>query len=97
MFNLKDKRILGVLVAGTALCGCNVGMAPTGGSPAEMEANFKKEPPEQQIRTIQMSPASPERKAQLIKDIQTKYGLKPDGEATPAAAPPAGGLPPAHG
>jgi len=73
---LKKLCLLGVAVA---LTGCNMGMAPSGGSTADVQANFQKEDPQVQIKTIQGSPASPERKAQLIKAIEDKYGVKAEG------------------
>jgi len=54
----------------------NIGMAPTGGTPEEVERNFKNEPAQMQIDTIKRSPASPERKAQLIHDVEVRTGYK---------------------
>jgi len=75
---------LGLLVLGIALCGCNMGMAPSGGSSAEVEANFKKMDAKKQIEIIKSSPASAERKAQLIKEIEDRTGVKDDGNSAVA-------------
>ncbi len=72
---------------GVVLGGCNMGMAPSGGDSAQVIANFQKEDPQQQIRTIQSSPASPERKAQLIKDIEDKYHIQAQAPAPGSQAP----------
>lgn len=75
---LKDFAKLAILttLCTTAISGCNVGNAPSVDSPKEVEANFQKEDPQEQIKTIQNSPASAEKKAELIKAIETKYGIK---------------------
>lgn len=71
----KYKQI-GLIALAMAVVGCNMGDAPSGGSAAEVQANFDKEDPQKQIQTIQGSPASPEKKAQLIKAIEDKYHVK---------------------
>jgi hypothetical protein len=80
-----EKLVLGVVIM-ASLTGCDVGNAPSGGSPAEVENNFKKEDPQTQINTIRMSPASEERKAQLIKEIEDKYHIKASDAPTGAPA-----------
>jgi hypothetical protein len=75
MIKTEARQTLLCLVA-ISLVGCNVGMAPSGGDKAQVEANFKQLDPQEQIRIIQSSPAPPDRKASLIKDIETKYGVK---------------------
>ena len=72
----RTKLILGALVLAGSAVGCdNIGNAPSGGDTKQVEANFAALPPEQQIQTIQLSPASPEKKAELIKAIQDKYHI----------------------
>jgi len=72
---IKIPKSAGLLAFAVILVGCSSD-APTGGSAAQIEANFQKEDPQKQIAVIQGSPASPERKAQLIKEIEDKYHIK---------------------
>jgi hypothetical protein len=76
ILNKFSKSALLLSVAMVVTAGCNAGMAPAVNSPAEVEKNFKEEDPQQQIKVIQMSPAPPAKKAELIKAIEDKYGIK---------------------
>ena len=96
MRTFRTLKIVTGLVGGIVLFGCDsIGNAPSGGSPAEVESNFKKEDPQQQIRVVQNSPASPEKKAALIKEIEARTGVKaaPAGPSSNAPNPMANGAP----
>jgi len=91
---MSNGQRWGLTIALSAIlaAGCNVGNAPSGPqTPEAIQAEFDKQNPQEQIKVIQSSPASPERKAQLIKAIEDKYHVKA-GEApvqkgtTPAVA-----------
>lgn len=93
--NVAKTMILGTLLI-APLGGCSVGDAPSGGSSAEVEANFKKLDPQEQIKIIQAGPAPADQKAKLIKDIEDKYGIKANAAAENHGAPnPADAAPPA--
>ena len=69
------------LVSGVLVDGCSIGDAAKGPDPAEIEQRKNSLPPDQQIKLLQTSPMPAVEKAQKIKEIEDKYGVK-------AGAPP---------
>jgi len=97
-----DTRKLILAGAALALAGCNMGMAVDGGSAQDIKNRFQSMDPQAQIKVIQGSPASPEKKAELIKAIEDKYhitagatpvagGSQSNPAGAPRSAPPVGG------
>jgi len=75
---------------GSVICGCNVGMQPTGPSVEEINAIRSKWPPEKQIEGIQFSPMPPAEKKRRIAEIRKKYNMPdetPSSNPTPGRAP----------
>lgn len=67
--------------------GCNLGMAPSGGSNEEVKANFDKLSLEDRANTIMKSPASMEFKKQRIKEMYEKEGKQPPADLFNNAGP----------
>jgi len=70
----KSVIILGACIAAWAVCGCNVGQTPAGGSDADVKAYFDKQPLDVRAKQIMGSPAPTEQKLARIKDMYKKEG-----------------------
>jgi hypothetical protein len=79
----------GVLAAGFAATGCNIGNAPEPMSGDEARAAVEKLSPEQQIEWINRSPMPPAEKQKKIDEIKAKHGLQGGANATSAPGAPA--------
>jgi len=90
--NIKKRFKLGAAVlcfTAVLASGCsNIGNAPQGPDPAQVQAEFSKQDPQKQIQGIQYAPIPAAEKEKKIEEIEKKYGIK-RGEA-PAQK---GGLP----
>jgi hypothetical protein len=64
---------LGALVV---LTGCNAGSAPEPMADADVKKTIDGMSPEQRIKFIEGSPASPEEKARQIAEIKAQNGIK---------------------
>ena len=84
------KKSLSLLSIAVGICsamgGCNVGMAPSGGSEAEIKAAFDKQPLEERAKSILGSPASIEFKTQRIKEMYDKEGKEVPPDLLPTGA-----------
>lgn len=90
---MKQMRLPILGIVAIALTGCSIGMAPKGPDANEVQQEFSKMPPDQQIKGIQHSPLPAAEKEKRIKEIEEKYGvsrsdektgLPPTGPATPS-------------
>ncbi len=66
--------VVGAAVVASALTGCNVGMAPAGGSDAEVKAFFDKQPLDVRAKQTMASPAPYDFKIKKIKEMYQKEG-----------------------
>lgn len=64
---------LAVLVV---LVGCNAGSAPAPMADADVKKAIDGMSPEERIKFIEGSPASPEEKAKQIAEIKAQHGIK---------------------
>ncbi len=62
-----------------ACVGCNVGNAPEPMNEDQLKAAIEKLPPKDQVAYIKSTPMSAEKKAERIKEIETKTGYKDPG------------------
>ena len=85
----KYSIALLAIAAGSLISGCNVGNAPEGPSTEQFQKEVASQPPADQIRLIQASPAPAADKAARIEEIKKKYNLS-DADVAAATAPPAG-------
>jgi hypothetical protein len=85
MKNRNQIYVAGAIFGVVVLCGCNIGMQPTGASVEEINAIRAKWPPEQQIAGIRQSPMPAAEKKRRIAEIRAKYHMPAeDASAEPA-------------
>jgi len=84
-YSAPKNLVLSAFLAGSfVLGGCsNVGNAPEGPTAGQVQADFAKQDPQQQIKGIQFSPLPPAEKERRIQEVEAKYGVKRGDPTTP--------------